>query len=53
MIRVVTTSGATVHSMVPGTKGQPLTEEEAKALADDANARAEKLGIKARYEVAQ
>ncbi len=50
-MKVVTTNGKLVHAHVPGSKNTPLTEERAQQIADAANARAEALGIKTRYEV--
>lgn len=50
-MKVETTKGTLVRNTQTGASTAPLTEEQAEALAVECNARAEKLGIEARYEV--
>lgn len=50
MIKVVTDKGTIAHATEPGSKTL-LTQASAEALANAANERAEKLGIKTRYSV--
>lgn len=51
MSAVRTANGTLVKGMKSGDSTRPLSPEEADALARECNVRAEKLGVKARYEV--
>lgn len=50
---VVTSTGGVAVATVPGSSSEKLTEDSANYLAKQMNERAEALGIKTRYEVAE
>ena len=51
MAKVVTTDGAVLKATMGDKAKTPLNDAQAESVFNEANAKAEKLGIKTRYEV--